>query len=104
MSRQSRQINKQSINDSDIFDSYSNPYNLTKEQFLLVLRTFNFLLIRSVIDEGKVYSLPLGCGLIYMKKIKSKGKKIMDYNTYRKTGEIHYLRNLHSNGYIAQFF
>lgn len=97
------QHNKFYYNDLDLFESYSNEYNITKEQFLLILRTFNFLLIKSVIDEGKVYTLPLRLGLIYMKKTKSKGKKIIDFGAYAKTKEITYLKNMHSQGYIAQF-
>jgi len=96
--------NRYYYNDLDIFKSYANEFGISKEQFLLIMRTFNFLLTKSVIDTGKVYKLPNRLGLVYMRKYKSKGKRIVDFNVLTKTGEITYHKNLHSQGYIAKYF
>lgn len=102
MSKQRMQPNKNYYNDYDIFDSYDNSYGLDKNQFLLIMRTFNFLMLKSVVDEGKVYSLPPRLGTLSVRKMPFRGKRMIDFNYYKLTGEKKYMKNLHSGGYIAK--
>lgn len=104
MSKQPKQSSKTYLTDLDIFKSYSNSFNLNKAEFLQILRTFIFLLVKSIIDEGKVYSLPKNLGKLGVIKILGKGKKVIDYNHYNKTGEKVYMKNHHSSGYFAKFY
>lgn len=103
MSKQYSQSNNIYAHESDMFASYPNKYNLTKAEYALLIRTFSYLLIKSCVDEGKVYTLPAKLGRVGVVKINNQGRKILDYNYFKKTGEIAYIKNLHSGGYIAKF-
>lgn len=96
-------FNKSYLNDNDIFKAYSNPYNLTKHEFLLIMRTFFYSLMKSMIEEGKVYYLPPKMGSIGVYKT-SNTKRFVNYEAYKKDGVRTYYKNYHSGGYIAKFF
>lgn len=104
MSKQSKQTNKVYLTDQDIFETYSNSHQLKKIEFITILRVFSYLLTKTIIDGGKVFSLPLRLGKLGVIKFKNIGKKIIDYNHFNKTGEKILLKNYHSAGYIAKFY
>lgn len=99
---QTQPDSKAYVTEREIFLAYSNPKNLTKAEFMLILSTFFYALMKSIIDEGKVYYLPPKMGTIGVCKTKSKGKMI-NYQHYKETGEKIRMKNLHSNGMMALF-
>jgi hypothetical protein len=82
------------------FEKYSNPYGITKNEFRLILKTFNYLLVKAVL-EGKHYSLPHSCGIISVRKRKQHNKPSIDYQLFKETGLRVKKRNLHTDGYVA---
>lgn len=103
MLKQPKETNKNYYTDIDIWETYENPHKITKAQFNLALHTFVFAMIKSIIDEGKVYYLPPKLGKIGITKGTNKGKKILDYDYFKKTGDKKYHKNFHSSGYLARF-
>lgn len=102
MPQSSKQSNNIYLTEYDMFKTYPNKFNISKEEFLLILRTFNFLLGKSIIDEGKIYKFPFNLGILGVFKNKSKGKKIPDWKYYKKTKELTSIKNFHSDNYIAK--
>lgn len=88
----------------DIYILYPNNEKVDWGTFRDVCKTFNHLLVKSAIETGNIYKLPLRLGTISARKRKaSKGKKI-DMLHFFKTGERIYHKNRHSEGYYAQLF
>ena len=85
------------------FSSYDNKYQLKENDYKLILRSFYFILKEELIYTGKIYILPKKLGTIGIKKIKmpTKFRGVLDYQLFRKTGERRYLKNLHSEQYLA---
>ena len=103
MSTLKKQYNSTYYTDIDIFNSYDNPHKIDKNTFLLILRTFMVLFVKSMVEEGKVYTLPYFLGVLGVRKRKPAKPVYVDYGHYRKTGEKRMHLNFHSNGYIARF-
>lgn len=84
----------------DWFDIYANIHSLSKNEFRLILKTFNYLLAKAVL-EGKHYYLPHACGTISIRKRKQHNKPSIDYQLFKETGLRVKKRNLHTDGYVA---
>lgn len=91
----------------EVWNSYPNkdelPFKTTaekKRKFKEVLKTFNYLFMKAVVDTGYSYRLPSRNGRILVVKRKSK-RKIPDMAHYRKTGVWRYHDNKHTDGYYA---
>lgn len=82
----------------DIFNCYKNEYGISKEEFLLIVKTFNILL-RNEILEGRVFSLPRRSGLLGIYKKPTYAVPLFNFEHYKHTGEKIPMRNQHSDGY-----
>jgi hypothetical protein len=71
-----------------------------KNTFRLILRTFNNLLLNSLIEEGKIYKLPANLGFLGIYTFPSKNQ--FDYQHYKETGEKQLHHNLHADELVAQ--
>ena len=87
----------------DIYEKYDNKYNLSKKEFREINRTFNNVLMKSIIETGYAYKLPHRLGTISVRKRKSKAGMI-DFGHLQKTGEVIRHTNKHSGGYHAAFY
>lgn len=88
---------------NDIYLSYPHADSVTKAQFKLILKTFNYLLIKSMVDEGKVYQLPKKLGVMGVFKLPVAGRGVFDYKLFHTDGTKLWRKNLHSSSYAAQF-
>lgn len=100
----------------DIWESYSNPYNLEKGEFRDIIATFNHLLMRDVVDNGALRKLPYGLGFLYVgKRLLADTQKAMEnevkqwqnthplfYAAYTYTQEKYTLSYRHSGNYVAR--
>lgn len=54
---------KISVTKTDAFEQYDNNYGLTREEYKLIVKTFNYMLMMALIETGNRFLLP-NCGLI----------------------------------------
>lgn len=87
----------------DIYESYPNKGKVTKAEFKLVLKTFNYLLVKSMVEEGKIYQLPKRMGAMGIFKLPVAGRGVFDYKLFHLDGTKVWKKNLHSSSYAAQF-
>lgn len=88
----------------NLWDNYENPKGIEYNDFMSIIKTFNYLFMKSMIDQGYVYSLPNKLGIMLVTKYKQpKGKKLLNFAHYMKTGEKIYITNKHSDGFRANF-
>lgn len=87
----------------DIYSEYDNPHNLSQAEFATIIKTFNYLFIKSMIDQGYIYKLPNSLGIMLVAKKKQKRKGVMDFKHYMQTGERQFITNNHSGGFRAHF-
>lgn len=89
----------------DIYNSFPGKNKIDKKTFRNILLTYNYVLMKDMIDRGTIYYLPKKLGLLYIGRSKTKDikKRKMDMNHYMKTGERIYFTNKHSQGYTATF-
>lgn len=87
----------------DLYNQYPEKDSITKQEFKLVLRTFNYLLMQSIIETGKLYYLPNNLGVIGVFRIPVIGRGVFDYQLYKKEGIKVWKKNLHSSSYSARF-
>jgi hypothetical protein len=87
----------------DVYKAYTNKFGLSELDYKLIIRSFFFILKDEMIQTGKVFILPNKLGTFGIKKIKMpvKFRGILDYQHFRKTGERRYLKNLHSEQFMA---
>lgn len=86
MSKQSTQTNKNYLNERDAFKSYPNPYNIKFRDYKLILKTFFWFLMRSVIATGINYVFPYKLGIFGVRKKPTWGRGVFDYKLYKETG------------------
>lgn len=103
MRRTKQQANKAYLTLNDFYESYPDKDNLTLEEYKLILKTFNYFLVKSMIEEGKLYLLPNRMGVLGIMKQKVFGRGVFDYNLYKKEGIKVWKKNLHSSSYTARF-
>ena len=89
----------------DIYNSYERKNKPSKKVFKNVLLSFNYILMKDIIDNGTIYHLPKKLGLLYIGRSKTRDihNRKMDMHHYMKTGEKVYFTNKHSLGYTASF-
>lgn len=79
--------------------------SLTLDEFKVIVRTFNELLINSVIDNRNGIELPEGLGFIFIGTCQTPKKKfIMDYGTSNKTGVKTSHKNWESDNNLMKIF
>lgn len=96
-----RSYNKIYTNPDSLFDSYSNPHNITLEDFRLITKVFFAILSHKIITEGKVFQLPNRLGSVGVYKRKTIGRGVFDYQLFKETGQKVWKKNLHSSQYAA---
>lgn len=99
---QSSKLKKVYFTELDIFNVYSNKFNLKKNEFLLIVRAFFALLGHEMIASGKIYYIPPFLGTLSVRKLKATST-IMDWNLYKQYGIKRKSTNFHSAGLVAKF-
>ncbi len=94
--------NKRHRTTKDSFLTYENKHNLSYNEYCLILKAYNYLLIRQLY-EGDVFSLPNRMGTLGVYKRKTFGKGVFDYGLFAATGDKVWKRNAHSSGYCGIF-
>ena len=82
---------------------YDNKYNLTKEEYNLIVRSFFYIFANDLINTGKVYQLPRNLGTFSIRKKPIFGRGYFDYQLYKDTGVKRYIKNNHSSNYVSRF-
>jgi len=85
----------------DSFATYDNPHNIDFATYRLILKSYNYLLARNIMETGEVRRLPSLCGLLSIRKTATKKQGAFDYNLFKKEGIKRYIQNDHSSGLIA---
>ncbi len=88
---------------SDLYEHFPDKEEVPLEQYKLILKTFNYTMVKSMIEEGKVYLLPNKLGALGIMKQRVFGRGVFDYNLYKKEGIKVWKKNLHSSSYAARF-
>lgn len=86
---------------ADTFDYES--HGITRDQFMEICQTFNYALMRTLIETGNTYVLPHQLGTISIRKRKRNNKRAFNLKLFQDTGERTYFNNRHSDGYYARF-
>lgn len=87
----------------DFYDKYPDKEEISLEEYKLIAKTFNYFLVKSMIEEGKLYLLPNRMGVLGILKQRVFGRGVFDYNLYKKEGIKVWKKNLHSSSYAARF-
>lgn len=90
------------ITEHSLFKTYKNKHKISKDVFLLIIKTFFVALNDSVLNTGTVYKLPFGTGYFGVLKRLRLDSKVFDFQHYKETNEKRYLTNNHSEKFIAQ--
>ena len=91
---------KKSVTLKDFYEEYKG--NLDWQTYQKIAKTFNYLLIKTLIETGDTYKIPKRLGGLTIRKAKGGGRFFAN-NHYTKTGEKIYFNNKHSDGYYARF-
>ena len=83
------------------FNEYDNKYKLTKSEFKLIINTFFYILADEMLHKGKWFNFPRALGTFGITKFKNKNL-LPDFKHFNLTGELRKIRNLHSEGFVAQ--
>lgn len=86
----------------DSFQAYDNKHNISYNDYCLILKTFNYILVNKLY-EGEVFSLPNRVGTLGVYKRKTFGRGIFDYQQFAATGDKVWKKNFHSSTYAASF-
>lgn len=103
MRRTRSQPNKAYLTFNDFYEKYPDKENVSLEEYKLILKTFNYLMVKSMVEEGKLYLLPNRMGVLGIYKQKVFGRGVFDYALYKKEGLKVWKKNLHSSSYAARF-
>lgn len=95
--------NYANLDSQEVFKLYDNIYNIDKQTFVNITRTFFFFLCKALIYEQKTYVLPKALGMISLRKRKTQGSGVFDYKLYKETGIKRYIKNNHSEQYAVNF-
>jgi len=102
--------NLKEIDIENLWESYPNKDKIPgktirdkKRKFKEIIKSFNFLSIKFIVDTGYALILPKRVGRFIVVKRKSGKKKYVDLNFFQKTGIKRYHSNKHSEGYYARF-
>jgi hypothetical protein len=90
------------VAEHDMFKAYPNKYEITSKDFVLIVKTFFFIMVRSMIYDYKIYKLPYGLGHLGIYKRKTIGRGYFDWDLWKKEGLKRWKKNLHTHGYAAQ--
>ncbi len=101
--KQTQKVNKCYTSELEAFDTYANPYNISKDDYTLIAKTFNNILMNEIIETGKAFSLPAGLGNLTILKKKPFDKAKFDYKLYKETGQKLWTKNMHSEGLVAVY-
>jgi len=85
----------------DFYQDFPEKDLVDKVTYKIILRTFNYMLMKSIIDEGKLYHLPGGLGVLGVFKIPVIGRGVFDYQLFKREGVKVWKKNLHSSSYSA---
>lgn len=86
-----------------VYETYKNKDQVSKEQFFEICKMFNHTLMRILIETGNTYVLPCRLGTISIRKRKRSTKKAFNLKLYLQEGIRSYYDNRHSSGYYARF-
>jgi len=102
---------KKSVTIKDMWKEYEYKFILhhpfyiaSKFTFYDILKEYNELRTQLLIEQGYTSKNKNGLGDFFIAKIKGRKKKYVDYQHWKKTGEITFLENLHTDGYYARFY
>lgn len=90
------------VTEHTLFKTYKNKYNISKDVFLLIVKTFFVALNDSILKTGTVYKLPFGTGYFGVMKRQLLDAKVFDFQHYKETNEKRYLTNNHSEKFVAR--
>jgi hypothetical protein len=86
----------------DSYKTFEHKDKVSFDEYKLVAQSFFNILMRSMMKEGYVYSLPFSLGTLGI--LKYKAKKIpINWVESKKQGVIVTRNNFHTNTYIARF-
>lgn len=100
---------KKSFTIVDAYKTYEHQKLDSLQNFILVCKTFNNLLMYNMVDSGKAYYLPYFCGIMQIRKAKAKSlfRKVFMFRWNPKTKKKErfetIVNNSHSNGYLVKF-
>ena len=104
MSRLPKQSNKVYYSEVDIYKTFPDKDKVSLYDYKLISQTFFYLLMSSIIKDGKVYQLPFGLGTLSVRKRPVIGRGVFDYHLYQKEGIKLWKKNLHSEQFAATIF
>jgi len=85
----------------DMYKTFQYKDEVSNIEFRYILKYFNNLLRKSLIYEGKIYTLPYMMGALGVLSRKPTKWKIFDYQHYKETGDKVPRLNLHSSELTA---
>lgn len=94
---------KYTIGLSQIYETFPDKENITKEKYIEVCKTFNYALMRTLIETGNTYVLPQRLGLLSIRKRKKTNRRFFNLKLFLDEGVKSYYDNRHSGGYYARF-
>lgn len=101
MSKQSKEFNNYRTV-TPLFNTYNNKYQISKEDFLLIIKTYFKIMVHNIVNQGKIYKLPHRLGNVGVRKTPVKLRGVFDYNLFKKEGLKVWKKNNHSANYVAR--
>lgn len=74
------------LTETDSFYTYDNKYNLSINDYRLILRVFFTLFIEELVHSGNIFILPCRLGNLSIRKKETFGRGNFDYQLYKTTG------------------
>lgn len=96
-------VDKASRTLRDLYEAFPNKDEIPYHEYRLILKTFNYLFVKSMIESGKVYYIPGHLGVMGIFRVPVAGRGVFDYKLYGETGVKVWKKNLHSSSYTARF-
>ena len=87
---------------TDMFQTFDNTSNLTKNDFNLIIKVFFKVMTDATVNEGKIYQIPYRLGTFGVRKRQTVGRGVFDYNLFKQDGTKVWKKNLHSSMFAAK--
>ncbi len=82
----SPRFNRNYLSILDMFKTYNNIHNLSKNDFTLIVKVFFKIMAHTTVNEGKIYQIPNRLGTFGVRKRKTVGRGAFDYNLFKTEG------------------
>jgi len=87
-----------------MYELFEDKTKVTKEEYMLISKVFNYILIEYIINTGEVIRLPNKLGTLSIRSTTPKKNRAINFKHLKETGEKIYHKNYATEGKMVTFY